>query len=284
MSLVIIEPVTDSTLAEFATFLHINLEQSRSATEWASELRVNWQQDRPNYGFVLRDKNKIVGGIGTFYKDRMIHGKIEKLCNITSWCVLNEYRQHSMRLAMSVINQSGYSFTDFSPTKVVGATLQFLKFTPLDESQAVILNLPWNPFNNIKVLHKADHIEQSLEGNALQIYKDHATFPWLHHVLIGKPDNGWCHIVYKKRIFKGLPAAFIIYLSNKALFDIYFSQLSSHLFFKGYMSTQVECRLITRPPRLSAIRSGFNQKLYRSDTLKKEDIDYLYSEVMALNI
>lgn len=283
MSPVTIEPISDNTLIEFATFLHSNLEQSRSSAEWASELSVNWQEDKPNYGYVLRDNNKIVGGIGTFYKDRIIHGKIEKICNITSWCVLDAYRQHSMRLAMTVIGQPNYSFTDFSPTKVVGATLQFLKFIPLDERQAVILNFPWNPFSRIKVLHQANDIKQTLEGDALQIYKDHATFPWLNHVLVGQPGN-WCHVIYKKRVFKRFSAAFIIYLSDKALFDQYFYQLSAHLFFSGYMSTHVECRFIKRQPRISAIRSDFIPKVYLSNTLNKEDIDYLYSETMALDI
>lgn len=283
MPQVLIEPITDSILTEFATFLHTNLDQSRSSTEWESELHVDWQPDRPNYGFVLKDNNRIVGGIGTFYKDRIVHGKIEKICNITSWCVLDTHRQHSMRLAMTVINQLGYSFTDFSPTKNVGATLQFLNFISLDERQAVILNLPWFTFNNVTVLHQTDNIKQSLKDSALQIYEDHATFPWLNHVLVGKPNN-WCHVIYKKSMFKGLPASSIIYLSDKELFNQYFPQLSSHLFFKGYMSSHVECRFIKHPPRLSAIRSGFNQKLYLSNTLNKEDIDYLYSEVMALNI
>ncbi len=283
MSQVLIEPVTESMLTEFATFLHTHLEQSRSPKEWESELRVNWQPDRPNYGFVLRDNNKVVGSIGTFYKDRIINGRTEKICNITSWCVLDTYKQHSMRLAMAVINQPGYSFTDFSPTKVVGATLKFLKFTPLDESQAVILNLPWRPFSSSNVIHQADKIKQLLEGDALQVYEDHATFPWLNHVLVGKPGS-WCHVIYKKRVFKGLPSVDIIYLSSKVLFNQYISQFSTHLFFKGFITTLVECRFIMRRPFLSAVRSGFNQKVYLSDTLNEEDIDYLYSEVMALNI
>lgn len=283
MSQITIEPVTDNTLAEFASFLHKNLNQSRSSAQWESQLRVHWQDNIPNYGFVLRDKGQIVGGIGAFYKDRIIHERIEKICNITSWCVLDNYRQHSMRLAMTVINQEGYSFTDFSPTKVVGSTLQFLKFVPLNEEQVVILNLPWLPLSRHKVLQNTDDIKKSLSGNALTIYEDHAPFPWLKHVLIGKP-NQWCHVIIKKRTFKGFPTASIIYLSDKELFDQYHYQLSTYLFLNGYLSTQIERRFIKQPPLLSGIRTGFNKKLFLSQTLKNEDIDYLYSETIALNI
>ncbi len=283
MSQIIIEPVTDNTLAEFASFLHKNLDQSRSSAQWESEFCVNWQDNVPNYGFVLRDNGQIVGGIGAFYKDRTIQERIEKICNITSWCVLDKYRQHSMRLAMTVINQDGYSFTDFSPTKVVGSTLQFLKFVPLNEEQVVLLNLPLLPLSQHKVCQNVEDIKKSLSGNALKIYEDHVQFPWLNHVLIGKP-NQWCHVIFKKRTFKGFPTASIIYLSDKELFAQYHYQLTTHLFFKGYLSTQVERRFIKQPPFLSVIRSGFNKKLFLSQTLKHEDIDYLYSETTALNI
>ena len=161
--------------------------------------------------------------------------ELKKFCNITSWCVLDNYRQHSMCLAMTIINQEGYSFTDFSPTKVVGSTLQFLKLVPLNEEQVVILNLPWLPLSRHKVLQNADDIKKSLRGNALTIYEDHAPFPWLKHVLIGKP-NQWCHVIIKKRTFKGFPTASIIYLSDKELFGQYHYQLSTYLFLNGYLS------------------------------------------------
>jgi hypothetical protein len=279
-----IEPITESTLSEFAQFLHDNLQQSRSPDEWDACLRESWNdEERPNYGFILRDKGKVVGGIGAYYKNRLINGRTEKICNITSWCVLTEYRQQSMRLAMSVISQDGYSFTDFSPTKVVGATLQFFKFCPLDDRHAVILNLPWNFISSVSVLHLPADIEHVLKDEALQIYKDHAIFPWLNHILVGKSGQ-WCHIIYKRRVFKGLPAADIYYINNKELFNKYSRRLLAYFLFQGYVSTLVECRFLNRVPLPSVIQSGFNPKLYLSKTLEDNDIDYLYSEIMALDL
>jgi hypothetical protein len=115
----VIEPITDQTLPEFAAFLESNMPVSRSAPDWISGLQKNWCETRPNYGFMMRDEGKIVGGIGAFYADRVIHGQKEKFCNITSWCVLDSHRKFSMQLAMNVVAQPGYHFTDFSPTKVV---------------------------------------------------------------------------------------------------------------------------------------------------------------------
>ena len=204
----LIEAVTDASLPEFAEFLHQHLQSSRSAEQWAQGLRVQWCADQPNYGFVVRNEGKIVGGIGAYYADRVIDGKPERFCNITSWCVLDAFRQQSMRLAMSVVSQPGWHFTDFSPTKVVGSTLKFFKFKELDEHVAVILNLPSVGFG-VQVLSGAADIESSLQGEALRIYRDHARFPWLRHVLL-KKGSQCCHIIYKRRSFKGLPAADVL--------------------------------------------------------------------------
>ena len=283
MSRPIIEPVSDQTLAEFAGFLHVHLQRDRSVSDWVDGLKNKWAADRPNYGFVVRDSGQIVGGIGAYYADRIVKGRPEKFCNITSWCVLDAFRQQSMRLAMSVINQPGYHFTDFSPTKVVGGTLKFFKFKELDERVAVILNLPNFSMDGVQVLHRPENIQAALTGDALQIYRDHAVYPWLQHVLVGKPGD-WCHVIYKRGTFKGLPAATVLYLSQGGLFSKHFARLSGHLLGRGLVSTHVECRFLEQLPKPSAIRSGFNRKLYLSATLADADIDYLYSETMALDL
>jgi len=283
MTQITIDPVTSETLLEFASFLHNNLRNDRSPEKWASELSINWNEDRPNYGFVLRDTGEIVGGIGAFYKTRTIHGKAEKFCNITSWCVLDKYRQHSMRLAMSIINQPGYHFTDFTPTKVVSATLQFFKFEPLDERVAVILNLPWHLFDRQKVLNRTKDIEQILTGHALQIYQDHVIFPWLEHLLVGEKGQ-YCHIIFKRTQFKGLPAVMILYLSDSKIYEKYFKYVSSYFVKYGFLSTHIEYRLLNQLPWPAKVRSGFNAKLYLSKSLPPQDIDYLYSELMALDL
>lgn len=278
----IIEPVSTETLPEFAAFLHEHLSSQRSAETWYENLRTHWSARRPNHGFVVRDDGKIVGGIGAYYADRNIGGKSVTLCNITSWCVLDKYRQQSMRLAMAVIGQPGYHFTDFSPTKVVAGALKFLKFRPLDERQAVILNLPWlNPA--CRLLTDPADIESALAGDARRTYLDHVKFPWLKHVLIGTP-GAWCHVIYKRGRFKGFPAARVLYLSDTKVFARGFRRLSAHLLVRGMLSTHVECRFLARQFWPSAIRSGFNPKLYFSPTLTDADIDYLYSETMALDL
>jgi hypothetical protein len=276
-----IEPITSKALPEFCAFLARNMPVKRSAADWERGLRHQWLADHPNFGFMLRTAaGEVVGGIGAFYAGRTVHGKPEKFCNITSWCVLDAYRQQSMKLAMTVIRQPGFSFTDFSPTKVVAGTLKFFKFAELDDSEAVVLNVPC--FGRSALSAPAD-IEQALQGDALEAYRDHSRFPWLHHVVIGQPGD-WRHVIYKRSSFKRLPAAIVVHVGGRPALARHFRQLSTFLFSRGMASTLVECRMLDSVPWPARVRSGFIRKVFLSTTVEAADIDYLYSERVAIDL
>ena len=278
----IIEPIFDATLPEFAAFLEENMPARRTANDWISGLKANWGAVRPNYGFLMRDEGKVVGGIGAIYADRTIRGQKESFCNITSWCVLDSHRKYSMQLAMSVVGQAGYHFTDFSPTKIVAGALQFLKFKALEEGVAVIPNLPFIPFFG-GVFTNPCEIEARLSGKLASIWRNHSCFPWLKHLIVGGPTD-WCHVIYKPGRFKGMACANIIYVSDGGLFGKHLNRLRWHFFWQAIMTTHIERRMLERLPTLARVRTGFNSKQFLSPTLESTDIDYLYSETVAFDL
>ncbi len=278
----IIEPIFDATLPEFAAFLEEHMPAKRTAKDWISGLKANWGAVRPNYGFLMRDEGKVVGGIGALYADRTIRGQKESFCNITSWCVLDSHRKYSMQLAMSVVGQAGYHFTDFSPTKIVAGALQFLKFKALEEGVAVVPNLPIHPFRG-RVVTDSDQIERVLSDSMANIWRDHSSFPWLKHLVVGGQAD-WCHVIYKPGRFKGMACANIIYISDGCIFGKYLNRLGWHFFWQGIMTTHIERRVLGRLPKLARVRTGFNPKQFLSQTLDSADIDYLYSETVAFDL
>lgn len=269
-------------MPDFAGFLSENLDRTICPARWESALRVSWDEARPNYGFLMRDEDRIVGGIGAIYAIRRVSGRHEKFCNITSWCVLDRYRRHSMRLALALVGQDGYHYTDFSPTSVVGGVLRFLKFRPIDERQTVVPNLPMVTARN-RVITRPEEIGARLAGDFLKAYQDHLVFPWLRHLLVGEDDR-WCHVIYKRRRYKGLPSAHILHASDWALLSDCLSPLSAHMLVRGMVTTHIETRHLTRHFQLSHVRSGFNAKLFLSLTLEAGQIDSLYSESVAMDL
>jgi hypothetical protein len=277
-----IEPVTPDTLPEFAEFLSRHLDSSRSSAQWVQGLSPAWMQDAPNHGFVLRDGDRIVGGIGALYASRPLHGGLERFCNITSWCVLDSHRQHSMRLAMAVVGQKGYHFTDFSPTRTVSSTLRFLKFKPLDDRQVVALNLPGR-HRGVRLSIAPPRTEGARASALRQAYEDHWAHPWLRHVFL-HDGQGCCHVIYKRRRLKGLPVAALLHASDPALLRRGWRRLAAHLLSRGLVGTLVEWRTLGAAPWPSRIRSGFVPKVFLSDSLDAGAIDYLYSELMVLDL
>jgi hypothetical protein len=281
VSRVAVEPIAAEHLPAVAEFLRANLSSALSVAEWQAALQTHWGGVRPNHGFMLRDEGRIVGTICALYAERTIAGRRRSVCNIASWCVLDSHRKLSMKLAMAVVQQGGHDFTDFSPTAVVGGVLRFLNFRPLPDAQAVVFSVP-RPAAG-RVLTRPADIDAALSGDALQHYRDHARFVWLRHVAIGTPA-AWCHVIYKPTRFKGLPAAKLLHVSDRALFRRHLGRWCNHMFARGLLTSHIECRMLPDRPWHSAERSGFNAKVFLSDALTENDIDYLYSETVALDI
>ena len=279
-----VEPIKDEELLDFCRFLTENLSQQRSPEDWAEAFKQDWGLEKPNNGFMIRVYGQIVGGIGTIYSQRLINGKPEKFCNITSWCVLDQYRSQSMRLAIAVTSQPGFNFTDLTPTEVVSKTLQFLNFKPMNERQAVFPNFPW-PFSRlagVRVVLDADEIGQVLSPVDRKVYMDHRHLPWLNHLAVGRP-GAYCHVVYKKTQLKGVAGAFVLATSDPQLFLGHRFALGSHLLLRrALFFTRIESRLLPRVPRPCIEQSGYRNKVFKSDTLSEADISNLYTEIVAL--
>jgi len=281
-----VEPIKNEELLDFCRFLTENLSQERSPEDWAEAFRQDWGVEKPNNGFQIRVDDRIVGGIGAIYAQRLIQGKPEKFCNITSWCVLDRYRSQSMRLALALTSQPGFHFSDLTPTEVVSKTLQFLKFKPMNERHAVFPNVPW-PFSllaGVRVITDADEIEQVLSPEERRAYIDHRHLPWLNHLAVGR-RGAYCHVVYKTTRLKGVPGAFVLVASDPQLFLSYRFALGSHLLFRhGLLFTRMESRLLPTVPRPGIELSGYRNKVFRSDTLSEADISNLYTEIVALDL
>ena len=286
MSLPVVEPIRDEDLSAFCRFLTENLSRERSAEAWADAFKHDWCSTKPNNGYLLRHEGRIVGGIGAIYADRLIHGRSERFCNITSWCVLDAYRAQSMRLAMALAAQPGFHFTDLTPTEVVSKTLQFLKFKPMNERHALLPNLPlpFGRLRGIRVVSDPVQIGQLLAPEDAKSYRDHCHLAWLRHLAVGGA-GAWCYVVWKRTRLKGITGARIIALSNPALFLRCRMALGSYLLVHhGLSYTRVESRLLPRLPKLCLELSGYRNKVFKSDTLSAADMSNLYSELAALDL
>lgn len=287
MALPKLEPIRDEDLPEFCAFLHTHLNPSHQADIWADAFRQDWGANKPNNGFLIRDEaGVIVGGIGAIYAAYPVRGEIRQFCNITSWVVLDAFRTQSMRLAMAVVSQPGFIFTDLSPTAVVQQSLKFLKFQPMNEARTVLFNLPAPHLRlaGAGVTSDPARIEAMLDAASLKVYRDHSHFPWLRFLAIGKGKDRSL-VIYKRATLKNLPSAEIVGFTSPEVFLRYLPLLGCHFLLSGLFTTRVESRLLPGKPAWPHTElRGYRNKVFKGEDVGEADVQNLYSEYVALDL
>jgi hypothetical protein len=270
-----------------AEFLHFNLNRRMSPEAWARSIRAPWKASAPNHGFLLRADDGVVGAYIAFYSERIIDGRPERFCNLGAWCVLREFRLHSLRLLKALLAQDGYHFTDLSPGSHVMALNNRLKFERLDTTTAMIPHLPWPSLpGRGRISCDPAVIENTLTGPELDLYRDHADAPAARHLVLAT-GNRWCYVMFRKDRRKSLRRMVflvsILHVSNPDLFHSMLRPLARHLLLRhGALGSLAELRVIGRQPRFSELRPDFRPKMFRSTHLTADQIDNLYSELVCV--
>lgn len=280
--LVELHPITVDDLPAVARFLHDDLNPRIPADRWASEIVPTWTVDQPNYGFMLRSGGAVVGAHLALYSEREIDGVAQRFCNLAGWCVAPPYRSHALSLLRALLRQKSYHFTDLSPSPDVAILNTRLGFATLDASTVAVPNLPWPVFpKGVRVFSGRRRIEKSLRRDDLAVYRDHAGAAAARHVVITRGAQT-CHVIFRRvrRMNVDLPLfASLVHVSNPDLFLATSAHFFRHLLVRhGIPATIIESHIVdARFPRSRVVSS--NPKMYRSDSLRPDQIDLLYSEL-----
>jgi hypothetical protein len=233
---------------------------------------------------MLRDGQRVTGVLQAYYSERLVDERVERFCNLGTWCVLPEYRIHSTRLLGALLGQHGYHFTGLSANRTVSSILARLKFRPLDTSAVLVPNLPRPSLpRRTKISTDPAVIASALNAAELEIYKDHAEALAARHLLLMRGERS-CYVIYRGTLVKAIPAAEILYVSDPELFKHALIPFTRHLLLRhGFLLTMGELRIIGQRPYFS-VRWKADPKLYRSTTLDKSDFDDLYSDLVCVPI
>jgi hypothetical protein len=277
-------PITGLNVTAAADFLHANLNSRVSPSVWTHAMAVPWKVEAPNCGFMLRDGDRVVGVHLAFYSERVLAGQAERFCNLGAWCVLPEFRLHSLRLLRALLAQDGYHFTDLSPSGTVVPINTRLAFQSLDTSTALVPNLPWPTLGRrTRISADPDVIESVLTGADAELYRDHAHAAAARHLVLIR-GNDSCYVMFRNVSRKNLPVfAAILYVSNPGLFQRAILPLARHLLIHHHvLATLAELRIVGYRPRPSLMLPSPRPKMYRSPRLEPEQIDDLYSELVCV--
>lgn len=279
-----LQSIARSDVSRVARFLHQNLNGRISVKNWAEAIIPSWQTVAPNHGYMLTVGDDVVGVQLAFYSERHTGEGALRMCNVAAFCVVQMYRAHSVRLLRAILAQPGYSFTDLSPSGNVRPLNLRLGFEQLDTSTALVFNLlSMAGLRSARIINRPDEIAAALSGADLQVYQDHRRAQAAHHLVLVK-DGRNCHVIFRRDRRKNLPLfATILHVSDPVLFREARGQIFRYLLLRfGILFSLVELRLVGDRPRPSLLLRGHRPKMFLSDTLGPQAIDYLYSELTCV--
>jgi hypothetical protein len=284
-----VRPIGAEDVPAAAEFLHTHLNGRVPADAWARAVEVPWTVSPPNHGFLLAeegpDGERVVGVYLAFYSERIIDGRAERFCNLGAWCVLPSHRFGGIRLLKALLAQPGYTFTDLSPSGAVVPLNVRLNFEFLDTTTALMPNLPWptRPGRGRIVTDRAT-IRETLTGADLQRYLDHERAAAARQVLLVK-DGRHCLVVFRRDRRKRVPLfASILYASDPVLFQEMARQFSRYLLLRrGIAVTLAEARVVGGRLRPSVLVPNTRRKMFKSSSLRADQIDNLYSELVCVS-
>ena len=247
-----------------------------------------WERDESHCGLTLMDGDRTVGFLGMIFSRRWIDGRVEKFCNLTSWYVHKDYRSRAISMILALKALQGYTITDLTPAKNVYAVQNKMGFKDLDSKGRLLMpfgrRLVQPRYAADRMTHDAAVIAQHLKGQDLRIFKDHQPYPCSHFLLID--TDRYCYVIYTRSKRNRIPYVHLHYISNSSLFERAHRDIRGSILAETRaLFLQVDSRLVRkRKLPVSFCLPYRAPKQYLSSTLKPEQIDNLYSELVMLNL
>ncbi len=277
-----VKPISLDDAMDIAQFFHTQLNERVTAAQWARLLMPPWDdRSAPNRGFQLVADGTVVGAYAAVYSHREIDGEDRAVCNLAAFCVLPEYRPHSVRLVRSMLAQRGYVFTDFSPSGNVVGMNERLGFRHLDTAGRLVANLPAPAPAGVRVTDDPVVLAARLQGRDADAFRDHREAAAARHVLV-ETETGYAYLVYRRERRKGFPLfAVPLYAGgDRDLLRRAWPRVGAHLLRRGLPFTLAERRLIGFTPSGPGRTFEHNRnKMIRARDTDGASLDYLYSEL-----
>jgi len=265
-------------------------EHDPSLTEhtWKSLFNYQWSREEEYCGYGLFDDQEVVGFIGLLFTKRVIANKFQNFCNLTTWVVKEQYRDRSLSLMLPILRLKNHTITDLSASDGVIRISKRLGFQELDARVTVLFpsGILGSSllFKNLQITQNQDIISKTLKDNDLQVFQDHLPYPHCGH-LLAYNSSGYCYVIYTVVKNHKLSHCYIQYISNPELFSKYSLVIRAKIAKGGHTPIVVVDSRIVRELKLPFSYELPLQltKLYKSNNLRAEQIDNLYSELVLLN-
>tara|TARA_B100001564_G_C20619737_1_gene661727 strand:- start:51 stop:941 length:891 start_codon:yes stop_codon:yes gene_type:complete len=234
-------------------------------------------------GYILKDKSKIVGFLGTLFSYRLIKKKNILFCNIHSWLVETKHRVASQLLFKNILNNCVITVLTARPglTKVfkkMGFRRFFLKYRV-----SFLLNTNFFHYtqNTLKVISDKDFVLKKLNNENKNIFNKHKNKIFYKFIIQNKKNEYSffiCKYIKKKKYLKIVN---IMYSSNTSFVKKNWSSIQIILLkkfkvlFCGNYFLNNNAVLI---PKKNIFTKDFTREIFIKNLPKSYKFNSLFSE------
>jgi GNAT superfamily N-acetyltransferase len=284
---VCIRPAYRSDADAVAAFLNRHMNPRIPPRRWRNLFHFPWALPAGgvDYGRVALADGEVVGFISRIFSERMIKGRRELIANISSWYLRKDYRRGSlgMRLYRQLLDERGpATYTVVSIARRTYPVYDRWGFGMLDRYRW-LWRRSSSPTDDTEVIIDRRRIERALNEEQRKMLADHRGFD-LWPALIRTPDGDCLAVLTAK--YKGDDVLFldILHLSRPDLFERCARQVANRLLPAGKSVLAVDARFVSAAP-LAAERVPIAvPRRYLSDRVAPRALDFMYSEIVLLNL
>lgn len=256
---------------------------------WRNLFIYKWKGVQDFFGFGLYHNSKLVGFIGTIFSQRELHKQTENICNLTSLIIKEDYRSQGLSkfLLAAVLSIKDITITGFSASERAYQLYKSLDFQEFETHKIKIptyKNLISKAKSPVDIKKVSNHNVGLLNEKEKEIYHDHKPYRSYHMII--KDGKDYCYVIFNVIFRNKRVNAYLNYVSHPAIFNKHLRKFCRYLFLRHIaIFLIIDKRLIHITNKLNYTEEKLPvPKIYKSETMKPQDIDNIYSELILLDI
>jgi hypothetical protein len=255
---------------------------------WANILDCRWTPGEDRYGVVVMRDGELAGFLGIVFADRVIRGKTRRTGNITSWFVEKDLRRGGLGQDMLalVTSPENVTYTATSPNIRSGSLLAKIGWHLMEDRR-----LCWDRTGDpataaVIALGGMDAAADAagLSAAERRILADHRGLKAQAHILDAGAEGRCLLVSYVKLKGDDIAHHEILHAGDRALLARHVRTYANAVLPREKAVLSLDARLVA--PGAAADRETALEisRYFRPHDLRAADIDFLYSEVLLLDL
>ncbi|MDQ1267239.1 MAG: hypothetical protein QG635_2393 [Bacteroidota bacterium] len=244
---------------------------------WRNLFSKQWNSDYNYHGYYIEENCEAVGFLGLIFADRVIDSKPYTFCNMTSWVVIPEYRQHSLSLMFQILAEDKLVITNLTPNPNLFEILKHTGFQIIDNFLVFTFPLKFIGSSKLQFISDIEQISSMLDKYSLCLIREHEHSKAKPFLIEVKREQ--CLIFASPIRKKRIPVSQVLYVNNPKMFKKHI-----HLITRNICRSQSTLAMLTAEHFLEGekplLSVKFNrQTFFMGPNELQNKLDFLYSEL-----